>query len=56
MKEETKLGIVQALWNYIKHEGLQDKLDRKTIRADAKLRPVSISLEPDAFLQLNSSL
>ncbi|KAH8102680.1 SWI/SNF complex 60 kDa subunit [Cristinia sonorae] len=38
LKEESRLGTVQALWNYIKAEGLQDKLDRKTIRTDARLR------------------
>ncbi|TCD64932.1 SWI/SNF complex component snf12 [Steccherinum ochraceum] len=40
IKEETKMGVVQALWNYIKEEGLQDKLERRTIRADAKLRQI----------------
>lgn len=31
---------MQALWNYIKSEGLQDKLDRRTIKTDAKLHQV----------------
>jgi SWI/SNF-related matrix-associated actin-dependent regulator of chromatin subfamily D len=41
MKEETRTGIITALWHYIKVNGLQDKVDRKIIRPDAKLRPVS---------------
>lgn len=41
MKEDTRTGIVTALWHYIKANGLQDKVDRKIIRPDAKLRPVS---------------
>lgn len=40
IKEESRIGVVQALWNYIKLQGLQDKVDRKLIRADEKLRPV----------------
>ncbi|CAL1697797.1 unnamed protein product [Somion occarium] len=40
IKEDTRVGIQQALWNYIKLEGLQDKVDRKTIHADAKLKPI----------------
>ena len=41
IKEESRLGVVQTLWNYIKVQGLQDKVDRRLIRADDKLRPVS---------------
>lgn len=33
--------MIQALWNYIKIQGLQDKVDRRVIRADEYLRPVS---------------
>jgi len=40
IKEESRLGVVQTLWNYIKVQGLQDKVDRRLIRADDKLRPV----------------
>jgi SWI/SNF-related matrix-associated actin-dependent regulator of chromatin subfamily D len=40
IKEESRLGVVQTLWNYIKVKGLQDKDDRRLIRADDKLRPV----------------
>jgi len=43
IKEETRQGIITALWHYIKANGLQDKVDRKVIRADAKLRPASVS-------------
>jgi len=40
IKEESRTGVVQALWNYIKIQGLQDKVDRRTIRADDQLRPI----------------
>jgi SWI/SNF-related matrix-associated actin-dependent regulator of chromatin subfamily D len=40
IKEESRLGVVQTLWNYIKVQGLQDKVDRHLIRANDKLRPV----------------
>lgn len=42
LKEESRTGVVQALWNYIKIQGLQDKVDRRMVRADAHLRPVCI--------------
>ncbi|TEB33685.1 SWI/SNF complex 60 kDa subunit [Coprinellus micaceus] len=38
IKEDSRIGVIQALWNYIKLQGLQDKVDRKLIRADDKLR------------------
>ncbi|KAJ3843095.1 SWI/SNF complex 60 kDa subunit [Lentinula raphanica] len=40
IKEESHLGAVQALWNYIRIQGLQDKTDRRLVRADAKLRAI----------------
>ena len=40
VKEDSRVGVVQALWNYIKVQGLQDKVDRRMVRADAHLRPV----------------
>lgn len=40
IQEDTRTNIVTALWNYIKVNGLQDKVDRKIIRADAELRPI----------------
>ena len=41
IKEDSRIGIIQTLWNYIKLPGLQDKVDRRVIRADERLRPVS---------------
>ena len=41
IKEDSRIGIIQTLWNYIKLQGLQDKVDRRVIRADERLRPVS---------------
>ncbi|KJA22667.1 hypothetical protein HYPSUDRAFT_201995 [Hypholoma sublateritium FD-334 SS-4] len=40
IKEESRIGVIQTLWNYIKLQGLQDKVDRRIIRADDKLRPI----------------
>ncbi|KAG2133791.1 SWI/SNF complex 60 kDa subunit [Suillus bovinus] len=40
IKEESRVGIIQAMWNYIKIHGLQDKTDRRRIRADDYLRPI----------------
>jgi len=51
IKEESRLGVVQTLWNYIKVQGLQDKVDRRLIRADDKLRPI-FGLEPVIFQKL----
>jgi len=51
IKEESRLGVVQTLWNYIKVQGLQDKVDRRLIRADDKLRPI-FGLDPVIFQKL----
>ncbi|KAF8809814.1 SWI/SNF complex 60 kDa subunit [Phlegmacium glaucopus] len=51
IKEDSRLGVVQTLWNYIKLQGLQDKVDRRLIRADDKLRPI-FGLEPVIFQKL----
>ena len=40
IKEDSRTGVIQALWNYIKAQNLQDKLDRRVVRADARLRQV----------------
>ncbi|KAF9463399.1 SWI/SNF complex protein [Collybia nuda] len=40
IKEDSRIGVIQALWNYIKIQGLQDKVDRRLVRADDKLRPI----------------
>ncbi|KAH9916573.1 uncharacterized protein BXZ73DRAFT_105767 [Epithele typhae] len=39
-QEESRTGVIQALWNYIKTQNLQDKLDRRMVRADARLRQI----------------
>lgn len=41
VREDSKIGIVTALWNYIKLNNLQDKADRKIVRLDDKLKAVS---------------
>ncbi|KAF8494374.1 SWI/SNF complex subunit [Russula emetica] len=40
IKEESRAGVIQVLWGYIKANNLQDKVDRKRIHADAMLRPI----------------
>ncbi|KAG9312916.1 SWI/SNF complex 60 kDa subunit [Chiua virens] len=40
IKEESRIGVIQTLWNYIKLNGLQDKVDRRRIKADDYLRPI----------------
>ncbi|KAI0753690.1 SWI/SNF complex 60 kDa subunit [Fomes fomentarius] len=40
IKEDSRIGVIQALWNYIKTQNLQDKLDRRIVRADARLLPI----------------
>jgi len=40
IKEESRAGVIHALWAYIKMNNLQDKVDRKRIHADAMLRPI----------------
>ena len=42
IKEESRAGVIQTLWTYIKTNNLQDKVDRKRIHADAALRPVRV--------------
>ncbi|KIJ64303.1 hypothetical protein HYDPIDRAFT_112289 [Hydnomerulius pinastri MD-312] len=51
IKEESRIGVIQALWNYIKMNGLQDKVDRRRIRADDYLRPI-FGAETIVFQQL----
>lgn len=41
IKEDSRIGVIQALWNYIKIHSLQDKTDRRIVRADEKLLSVS---------------
>ncbi|KAI0270603.1 SWI/SNF complex subunit [Gloeopeniophorella convolvens] len=51
IKEDSRVGIIQALWAYIKTNNLQDKVDRKRIHADALLRPIfGADAVPFAFL------
>ena len=41
LKEESRINVINALWNYIKINGLQDKVDRRTVRTNDELRAVS---------------
>ncbi|KAF8637155.1 hypothetical protein AX17_003059 [Amanita inopinata Kibby_2008] len=40
IKEESRIGVIQALWNYVKLQNLQDKADRRQVKADEKLLPI----------------
>ncbi|KAK0197359.1 BAR-domain-containing protein [Armillaria mellea] len=51
IKEESRVGVIQTLWNYIKLHGLQDKVDRRMVRADEKLAPI-FRAESIAFQKL----
>lgn len=42
LKEDSRIGVVTALWNYIKMNNLQDKTDRRIIRTDEKLKVVCL--------------
>jgi upstream activation factor subunit UAF30 len=39
-KPLPRTEIIKKIWDYIKKNGLQDKVNRRNINADAKLRPV----------------
>ncbi|KAF9265064.1 SWI/SNF complex 60 kDa subunit [Marasmius fiardii PR-910] len=52
IKEESRLGAVQALWNYIKINGLQDKADKRMVHANAELRPIFGGHETLPFAKL----
>lgn len=40
VREDTRVGVVAAFWNYIKLNGLQDKVHPTTIKLDQKLMQV----------------
>ncbi|KAI0030842.1 SWI/SNF complex 60 kDa subunit [Vararia minispora EC-137] len=40
IKEDSRVGVIQALWNYVKVQSLQDKVDRRRVRIDGPLRPI----------------
>ena len=37
---DSRPQLVKKFWNYIKKHGLQDKVDKQKINADAKTRPL----------------
>ncbi len=39
-KPLPRTEIIKKIWEYIKKNNLQDKKDRRSINADAKLKPV----------------
>ncbi|KAF4568445.1 SWI/SNF complex component snf12 [Pleurotus pulmonarius] len=51
IKEESRVGVIQALWNYVKVQGLQDKGNRRLVRADDALKPI-FGLESVPFHKL----
>lgn len=40
LKEDSRINVVHAFWNYIKINGLQDKVDRRAVRTNDELRAV----------------
>jgi upstream activation factor subunit UAF30 len=36
----TRAALTQKVWDYVKKHDLQDPKDRRSIRADAKLKPI----------------
>ena len=36
----ARTEVIKKLWDYIKAQGLQDPKDKRSVNADAKLRPV----------------
>jgi upstream activation factor subunit UAF30 len=36
----TRAALTKKIWDYVKSNNLQDPQDKRTIRADAKLKPV----------------
>lgn len=51
LKEESRINVIHALWNYIKINGLQDKVDRRTVRTNDELRAVSFPERQTSPLQ-----
>ncbi|KZS95948.1 SWI/SNF complex 60 kDa subunit [Sistotremastrum niveocremeum HHB9708] len=51
LKEAPRVTVISALWNYIKINQLQDKVDRRVVKADAKLQAI-FGLEAFQFGQL----
>lgn len=41
LKDDSRINVINALWNYIRINGLQDKVDRRTVRTNDELRAVS---------------
>ncbi|KAL1692462.1 hypothetical protein GGG16DRAFT_51371 [Schizophyllum commune] len=41
IKQESRQGVIQALWNYVKINGLQDKVDRTMIHLDGPLKQLA---------------
>lgn len=39
-KSLPRTEIIKKIWDYVKKNGLQDKVNRRMINADAKLRPI----------------
>ncbi|KAL0571452.1 SWI/SNF and RSC complex subunit Ssr3 [Marasmius crinis-equi] len=52
IKEESRLGTLQALWNYIKINGLQDKNDKRVVHANDPLRQLFGGHDTVPFVKL----
>ncbi|KZT25067.1 SWI/SNF complex protein [Neolentinus lepideus HHB14362 ss-1] len=53
IKEDSRTGVMQAIWNYIKVKNLQDKSNRKLIKLDEYLSPAFGGREMISFEELS---
>jgi len=51
LKEDSRINVIHALWNYIKINGLQDKVERRIVRTNDELRAL-LGAETVHFTQL----
>ncbi|TFK47128.1 SWI/SNF complex protein [Heliocybe sulcata] len=56
IKEDSRIGIMQAVWNYIKVKNLQDQSKRKQIKLDEYLSPAFGGREMITFEELTVEL
>jgi SWI/SNF-related matrix-associated actin-dependent regulator of chromatin subfamily D len=56
MNEGSRSSITNALWSYVKIHKLQDKVDRRSIKCDAKLKTVTLLNKICSSLLLSQQL
>ena len=48
--------ITKRIWDYIRNNNLQDPKDKRTIRADAKLKPIFGGKDKVSMFEMNKHL